>query len=45
MAFEVREYLRAHPRAAVVNLGCGLDSTGRACDNGQCRIYNIDLPT
>ena len=44
LAFEVREYLRAHPRAAVVNLGCGLDSTGRACDNGQCRIYNIDLP-
>ena len=44
LAFEVREYLRAHPRAAVVNLGCGLDSTGRACDNGQCLIYNIDLP-
>ena len=44
LAFEVREYLRAHPRAAVVNLGCGLDSTGRACDHGQCRIYNIDLP-
>ena len=44
LAFEVREYLRAHPRAAVVNLGCGLDSTGRSCDNGQCRIYNIDLP-
>ena len=44
LAFEVREYLRAHPRAAVVNLGCGLDSTGRACDNGQCRINNIDLP-
>ena len=44
LAFEVREYLRAHPRADVVNLGCGLDSTGRACDNGQCRIYNIDLP-
>ena len=44
LAFEVREYLRAHPRAAVVNLGCGLDSTGRSCDNGQCRIYNVDLP-
>ena len=44
LIWEVRDYLRAHPRAAVVNLGCGLDSTGRACDNGQCRIYNIDLP-
>ena len=44
LAFEVREYLRAPSRAAVVNLGCGLDSTSRSCDNGQCRIYNIDLP-
>ena len=43
LAFEVRDYLSTHPRAAVVNLGCGLDQTGRACDNGQCRIYNIDL--
>lgn len=44
LAWEVRNYLEAHPRATVVNLGCGLDDTGRACDNGQCRIYNIDLP-
>ena len=44
LIWEVRDYLRAHPRAVVVNLGCGLDNTGRACDNGQCRIYNIDLP-
>ena len=43
-AWEVRDYLRTHPRAAVVNLGCGLDGTGRACDNGTCRIYNIDFP-
>ena len=38
------DYLKKHPRAAVINLGCGLDDTGRACDNGMCRIYNIDLP-
>ena len=44
LAFEVRDYLNAHPKAAVVNLGCGLDQTGRSCGNGQCRIYNIDLP-
>ena len=44
LAWEVREYLRRHPRAAVGNLGCGLDSTGRSCDNGQCRLYNLDLP-
>ena len=44
LAFEVREYLKSHPNAAVVNLGCGLDCTGRACDNGHCKIYNLDFP-
>ena len=43
-AWEVRDYLKSHPTAAVVNLGCGLDSTGRACDNGSCKIYNLDFP-
>lgn len=44
LAFEVRDYLKSHPNAAVVNLGCGLDGTGRCCDNGSCRIYNLDFP-
>ena len=44
LAWEVRDYLKGHPKAAVVNLGCGLDSTGRACDNGSCKIYNLDFP-
>ena len=44
LAFEVRDYLKDHPNAAVVNLGCGLDSTGKACDNGSCSIYNLDFP-
>ena len=44
LAFEVRDYLKDHPNAAVVNLGCGLDSTGRSCDNGSCKIYNLDFP-
>ena len=43
LAFEVRDYLKSHPNAAVVNLGCGLDSTGRSCDNGSCKIYNLDF--
>lgn len=43
LAFEVRDYLSAHPNAAVVNLGCGLDSTGRRCDNGSCKLYNLDF--
>ena len=44
LAWEVRDYLKTHPNAAVVNLGCGLDSTGRNCDNGSCKIYNLDFP-
>lgn len=44
LAYEVKEYLKEHPEAAVVNMGCGLDNTGRACDNGACRIYNVDFP-
>ena len=44
LAWEVRNYLKSHPNAAVVNLGCGLDSTGRNCDNGSCKIYNLDFP-
>ena len=44
LAWEVQEYLKRYPCAAVVNLGCGLDNTGRACDNGRCKIYNLDFP-
>lgn len=43
LAIEVNDYLKDHPKAAVVNLGCGLDDTGRRCDNGQCKIYNLDF--
>ena len=41
---EVRDYLKEHPGAAVVNLGCGLDATFRQLDNGSCRGYNLDFP-
>ncbi len=41
---EAEDYLRSHPKAAVVNLGCGLDDTFSKVDNGQCKGYNIDLP-
>ena len=44
LEWEVKDYLKTHPKAAVVNLGCGLDSTGRSCDNGSCKIYNLDFP-
>jgi O-methyltransferase involved in polyketide biosynthesis len=41
---EAESYLKEHPKAAVVNLGCGLDDTFSKVDNGQCKGYNIDLP-
>ena len=44
LMIEAKAYLAEHPKAALVNLGCGLDQTAENCDNGQCRIYNIDLP-
>ena len=44
LACEVSGYLKAHPEAAVVNLGCGLDTTFYRVDNGHCKGYNIDMP-
>ena len=41
---EAKAYLKDHPQAAVVNLGCGLDDSFTKADNGQCRGYNIDFP-
>ncbi len=41
---EVEAYLKDHPNAAVVDLGCGLDDTFSKVDNGRCRGYNLDLP-
>ena len=41
---EIKEYLKKYPEATIVNLGCGLDETGKACDNGICHIVNIDFP-
>ncbi len=41
---EAEAYLKEHPKAAVVNLGCGLDDAFSKVDNGFCRGYDIDLP-
>lgn len=42
--WEIKDYLKKYPNATIVNLGCGLDQTGKACDNGTCKIVNIDFP-
>ena len=44
LGFEVSDYLEKHPKAAVVNMGCGLDTTFTRLDNGQCKGYNLDFP-
>ena len=44
LMYEIKDYLKTHPKASIVNLGCGLDQTAENCDNGECKIYNLDLP-
>ncbi len=40
----VKDYLMAHPKATIINLGCGLDLSFEEIDNGTCRFINMDLP-
>lgn len=44
LAAVCKAYLLKHPKACVVNLGCGLDTTFRQVDNGIAKGYNIDFP-
>lgn len=44
LAREIEDYLEDHPEAAVVNLGCGLDTTFQIVDNGRAFGYNFDHP-
>lgn len=43
MAEGCRRYLKEHPNAAVINLGCGLDTTFYQADNGTATGYNLDF--
>lgn len=38
-----RDYLKIHPKATVVDLGCGLDASFPNFDNGECKLLNLDL--
>jgi O-methyltransferase involved in polyketide biosynthesis len=40
----IRGFLKRDPRATVVNLGCGLDTTFERVDNGALSWYDLDLP-
>ncbi len=41
---EIRMYLKDHPNACVINMGCGLDTTFSIVDNGTIKGYNLDRP-
>ena len=41
---KVKAYLTEHPRASVVNIGAGLDTTFYRVDNGTLHWYDLDLP-
>jgi O-methyltransferase involved in polyketide biosynthesis len=40
----VRAFLARYPRATLVNIGCGLDTTFNRVDNGSLTWYDLDLP-
>lgn len=40
----VREFIKRYPRATIVNLGCGMDTTFSRVDNGRINFYELDFP-
>jgi O-methyltransferase involved in polyketide biosynthesis len=40
----IRQFIDKHPKATVVNIGCGLDTTFERIDNGTIRWYDLDMP-
>jgi O-methyltransferase involved in polyketide biosynthesis len=41
---KIKAYIAEHPRASVVNIGAGLDTTFYRVDNGLIHWYDLDLP-
>lgn len=41
---EINDYLAAHPGAAVVNIGCGLDRLVDELTDPKSVVYNLDFP-
>jgi O-methyltransferase involved in polyketide biosynthesis len=37
-------FIETHPEAAIVNIGCGVDTTFSRIDNGKIMFYELDLP-
>lgn len=45
LAFEVRDYLKGHPNAAVVNLGCGLTAPAESATTAAAKFIIWIIPT
>jgi O-methyltransferase involved in polyketide biosynthesis len=41
---KLRSYIAKHPKASIVNVGAGLDTTFSRIDNGLIQWYDLDLP-
>lgn len=41
---EAGKFIKQHPDAVIVNIGCGLDTRSFRLDNGRIRWYDLDLP-
>lgn len=44
MDIAVENFIKKHPKATVVNIGAGLDTTFDRVDNGEITWYDLDLP-
>ena len=44
LVLEAKKFLEQYPDAIIVDIGCGLDTSYPAIDNGKCRYVNLDLP-
>ncbi len=40
----ISDFIEKYPRATIVNIGCGLDTTFDRIDNGKITFYELDLP-
>jgi O-methyltransferase involved in polyketide biosynthesis len=40
----IRDFIQQHPRATIVNIGAGLDTTFYRVNNGRIRWYDLDVP-
>jgi O-methyltransferase involved in polyketide biosynthesis len=40
----VLEFIKKHPQATIVNIGCGMDTTFSRVDNGKITFYELDFP-